>query len=123
MTFSCCKESSTFCAAALVCAFVVAFFSFIVFIIVGSIAASQYVKDRNIRNLHKNTSCLLLNYSISEHQCETCGQYGCSNYKCFDEHFQVSYPIFNHTRITSVIASFNENKRHVQTVVCSIILI
>jgi hypothetical protein len=86
----------------------------IVFIIWGSISASSYVEYQNIRNSHTNTTCLLLNYTVRENKCQTCGNYGYFSYTCFDEQFLLLYSIFNGRDVTSVYRSFGNSRMHDQ---------
>ncbi|CAF3310563.1 unnamed protein product [Rotaria socialis] len=84
----------------------------------GSIEASSYVTNRDIRNAFTNTTCLLLIYTVLKHTCEDRIQSRGTNpneYTCFDETFHVSYPIFNRTQITSIFHSARKKKAHQQT--------
>ena len=94
---------------------------FITCIIYGSVSAAKYVQHENTRQLYTNTTCLLLNHSISQHQCQSCGSYSCSYYDCFDESFTVSYSISNGTYIRSVYSSIDRRAQYYQTQVWSII--
>jgi hypothetical protein len=104
-----CSVGAWICLISIVCCLIIPC------IVFGSILASNYVNNRNTRQLYTSTTCLLLNYSIFEHQCQQCGFHMCSYYKCFDENFTVSYPISNNTYIRSVFTSINRKKQHLQT--------
>ena len=82
-------------------------------IIWGSITASFYTKQQNIRYSHTNTACLLLEYTAKEHRCVQCG-FGCIEYKCFDETLQLSYPIANGSYINSTFNSYNRGSQREQ---------
>ncbi|CAF3380174.1 unnamed protein product [Rotaria socialis] len=70
------------------------------FIIWGSVSTAAYVRYRNIHKSHTNTTCLLLNYTVHQHECENC---------------DIKYPISNGTFITGTSASFDRDKPHKQT--------
>ena len=90
---------------------------FIGCIIWGSITASFYTMNRNIRNSHADTTCLLLDYQVTEHVCMTCGL-SCSTYKCFDETLKLSYSISNGIYINGTSNSHDRGVQHQQQQVC-----
>jgi hypothetical protein len=96
---------------------------FIPCIIWGSIIAASYAKNQKIRNSYRSTTCFLLNYTFFEHECETCETYSTSYHSCFDEKFSISYLISNQILITTVLDSFDRNKKHLQTQVQSVIFV
>ncbi len=69
--------------------------------------------------MHTNTICLLRNYKVDVRKCIECGE-ECSTYKCYDEQFLVSYPIFNGSYLTSLYTSFGRCKMHKQRQVCRV---
>ncbi|CAF4644795.1 unnamed protein product [Rotaria socialis] len=85
------------------------------FIIWGSVSTAAYVRYRNIHKSHTNTTCLLLNYTVHQHECENCDSESCTYYTCYDERFLVKYPISNGTFITGTSASFDRDEPHKQT--------
>ena len=88
-------------------------------IIWGSITASFYAKNRNIINSHRMSTCLLLDYRVTKHFCQSCeSDSSCSTYECFDEIFWLSYAIFNESRIIGISHSFNREEMHEQRKVC-----
>ncbi len=116
MGSTCARISSIFSSYWRAVFITVASVGIITCIIYGSISASNYVKTKNTWQLYTSTNCLLLNYSLADHQCQSCSSYGyCSYYECFDEVFTVSYPISNGTSIRSVFSSMNNPAQHFQT--------
>lgn len=84
-------------------------------IIWGSITASFYAKSQQIIRSHTNTTCLLLEYRVREHLCQTCdGNSKCSMYQCFDEVFRLSYSIANGSYIKGISKEFNRDEMHKQ---------
>lgn len=90
-------------------------FILLVFIILGSIGTPTYVNARRDQEKYNaSTECLLLNKSVSTGICPTADQ-DCPLYICYDETFDVSYAIFNATKITSTIKTQQaRNQRNVQ---------
>lgn len=102
--------SSVFISAAVIaCSFLVPC------ILIGSFSASTYVENRNIRQLYTSSICLLLNYTVLEHQCPRYSFASSPSYKCFDEYFLVSYSIPNMADVTTNITSFKRSEQHEQT--------
>ena len=84
-------------------------------VIWGSITASFYAKNQHIRTTHTNTTCLLLDYRVTKHLCQTCDTDSkCSTYPCFDEILRLSYPIFNGSYINGICQGFNRDEMHEQ---------
>ncbi|CAF0820356.1 unnamed protein product [Adineta ricciae] len=79
-------------------------------IIVGSISAADYVRNRPT---YTNTSCHLLSYSFYTHTCQTDAE-NPSEYTCFNEQFLVSYTIFNGTILNSTFSSNDNSQQHSQ---------
>ncbi len=54
------------------------------------------------------TTCFLANYTCTEQQCNSCigggsrGDRVCTNYKCWDEYFTISYSISNRIEAETV---------------------
>ena len=86
----------------------------------GSIKAASYVRIRKERALYDNSTCLLLNYTLLEHKCANCNP-SCTFYRCFDETFLMSYPIFNQTPVRSAYSTADRKEKHSQKLVTHII--
>ena len=82
-------------------------------IIWGPITASMYVTNRNIRNSHTNTTCLLMDYEVVEHECTIC-DFVCSTYKCFDEILFLSYSILNGSHINATTSGYKDRREQLQ---------
>ena len=107
------------------------FVSFVVFLMVGAfftgiiwgpIEASTFVERRKIQNAYTKTTCLLLNYTLLQHTCQSCDKscrssdpLCCIYYDCFDEKLQFSYLISDKTRVNSTLSCVNQDKVHQQT--------
>jgi hypothetical protein len=88
-------------------------------IIWGSITASFYAKNRNIIQSHRISNCLLLDYRVTEHLCQSCdGDASCTIYQCFDEILWLSYTISNGSRTIGISHRFNQEEMHRQRKVC-----
>jgi len=117
-----CYLSKNFAFWSLGCAGILAVILLIPCIIWGSITVTQYVHYRNVRKIHTNTTCLLLNYTVRSHDClHNTGEHG--PYTCYDERFLVTYPILNKTSITSVTAILDTENTHHQTQVLVILFL
>jgi hypothetical protein len=90
---------------------------FISFGIAGAVLFSN--AKRNQGKYDASTKCLLLQYNYAVHTCKSCTTHCrkgcttvCTSYKCYDETFVVTYPIFNTTTIIGVISTRNERQLH-----------
>ena len=83
----------------------------IVFIVFGSIGTYKYVDARGDQvKYDAKTECLVLKIRVST---TTCNDEELS--RCYNEEFDVSYVIFNSTKITSLISTKNvDHQRNVQ---------
>jgi hypothetical protein len=81
---------------------------FLSLVILGLVGTANYVKIRNMPHLYMNTTCLLVNRTCIEQQCQACwrsreaGEVRCTNYSCWNEYLLLSYSIWDGTEITNV---------------------
>lgn len=80
----------------------------------GSITAVTYRENRKIQISHTQTTCLVLNYTVFSHTCQSCSG-SCNLYTCYDETLHISYPIFNQTVITTILSSTDKAKPYEKT--------
>ncbi|CAF1053452.1 unnamed protein product [Adineta ricciae] len=91
----------------LICLLSLSVLFFVPCVVIGSIYADSYSKDRKTQGILTETTCLVLNYTYYEHTCSQCSydsssyEQTYSKYTCVDEYFSLSYPIHNGTSITS----------------------
>ncbi|CAF1121220.1 unnamed protein product [Adineta ricciae] len=89
---------------------IICFLYFIPGIVLGSISAADYVRNRPA---YTNTSCRLLHYSFFTHTCQTKEEYP-SEYTCFNEQFLVTYSISNGTILNNTFSSDDNEQQHSQ---------
>ena len=79
-------------------------------IIIGSYGLSKYLNAINDEDLFRpwETTCYVFDYELIEHKCESCGEDGCTIYKCYNQIYKITYKIFNNTYINSTIIINNK---------------
>ncbi|UJR22031.1 hypothetical protein I4U23_025098 [Adineta vaga] len=99
--------------SALRCGTTYLFFLLIPCIIWSLKSAVSYGRIENVINNHKNTTCLVLNYTLLKHESMNCGTR--ATYKtntCFDEHILVQYRLENQSDIISTVKMMNTHTLH-----------
>jgi hypothetical protein len=91
------------------CIWILSFFIIIASIIVGSIGASSYVKEKYDESVYKSTMCFVANYAITTYKCsrQECQAFNqqCTTvyYTCYLEIYTVIYNVSDGRELQSTI--------------------